>query len=32
MVALSAARGALVFDIDKAGVVQQTEHVVSSSK
>ncbi|MGD0296203.1 MAG: hypothetical protein ABSE86_03750 [Bryobacteraceae bacterium] len=32
MVALSAARGALVFDIDQAGVVQQTEHVVSSSK
>ena len=32
MVALSAARGALVFDIDKAGVVQPTEHVVSSSK
>ncbi|HEV8040127.1 MAG TPA: hypothetical protein VGP62_14765 [Bryobacteraceae bacterium] len=32
MVALSAARGALVFDINQAGVVQQTEHVVSSSK
>jgi photosystem II stability/assembly factor-like uncharacterized protein len=32
MIALSAARGALVFDIDQAGAAQQPEHVVSSSK
>jgi photosystem II stability/assembly factor-like uncharacterized protein len=32
MIALSAARGALVFDLDQAGAAQQPDHVVSSSK
>ena len=32
MIALSVARGALVFDIDQAGAVQKTDHVISSSK
>jgi photosystem II stability/assembly factor-like uncharacterized protein len=32
MIALSAARGALVFDIDQFGAAQKTDHVISSSK
>jgi photosystem II stability/assembly factor-like uncharacterized protein len=32
MIALSAARGALVFDIDQAGAALKTDHVISSSK
>jgi hypothetical protein len=32
MVALSAARGALVFDMAQAGAAEQTDHAVSTSK